>query len=188
MEAAAKEGQPQEQELWLARSLLLHHAGGTAPLRARVLRQRRASGARQARCSPRASLHAKLGRSRNRPSASRRSPRAVAFKGIGGWYGWPSVASQQPTGSYLVGIGHAPGINAAVTVCRAPRERGSRSRRRASKRITMRQASTIMRAIGFAREIGRPLIAHATIHWAGTKAGDDPAGRRFAKVREGLDK
>jgi hypothetical protein len=32
------------------------------------------------------------------------------------------------------------------------------------------------------------LIAHATIHWAGTKVGDDPDGRRFAKVREGLDK
>src|SRR5262249_50891530 len=28
MEAAAKEGQPQEQELWLARSLLLHYARG----------------------------------------------------------------------------------------------------------------------------------------------------------------
>jgi hypothetical protein len=32
------------------------------------------------------------------------------------------------------------------------------------------------------------LIDHATIHWAGTKVGDDPDGRLFAKVREGFDK
>ena len=27
-----------------------------------------------------------------------------------------------------------------------------------------------------------------SIHWVGTKVGDDPDGRRFAKVREGFDK
>src|SRR5262245_58249415 len=59
---------------------------------------------------------------------------------------------------------------------------------RASKRITLRQASNMMDALEFAREIGTPLNAHATIHWAGTKVGDDPDGRLFAKVREGLDK
>ena len=72
-----------------------------------------------------------------------------------------------------------------------PNERSAQKptrRLRASKRITMRHASNMMLAIRFAREIGRPLIAHATIHWAGTKVGDDPDGRRFAKVREGLDK
>ena len=62
------------------------------------------------------------------------------------------------------------------------------TRPRASRRISLRQASNIMEAIKFAREIGRPLIAHATIHWSCTKAGDDPDGRRFAKVREGFDK
>jgi hypothetical protein len=45
-----------------------------------------------------------------------------------------------------------------------------------------------MEAVAFAREIGTPLNAHATIHWVGTKAGDDPDGRLFAKVREGFDK
>ena len=45
-----------------------------------------------------------------------------------------------------------------------------------------------MQTIKFAREIGRQLNAHGTIHWSCTKAGDDPDGRRFAKVREGLDK
>ena len=59
---------------------------------------------------------------------------------------------------------------------------------RASKRISMRQASNMMEAVAFARRIATPLNAHATIHWIGTKAGDDFYGRRFAKVREGFDK
>ena len=45
-----------------------------------------------------------------------------------------------------------------------------------------------MEAVAFAREIGTPLSTHATIHWVGTKAGDDPDGRLFALVREGFDK
>ena len=36
--------------------------------------------------------------------------------------------------------------------------------------------------------IGLPLVAHLTIHWAYTNVGDDPDGKRFAKVREGLAK
>jgi hypothetical protein len=32
------------------------------------------------------------------------------------------------------------------------------------------------------------LVAHLTIHWAYTDVGDDPDGKLFAKVREGLDK
>jgi hypothetical protein len=32
------------------------------------------------------------------------------------------------------------------------------------------------------------LVAHLTIHWAYTNIGDDPGGKLFAKVREGLDK
>jgi hypothetical protein len=46
----------------------------------------------------------------------------------------------------------------------------------------------MMGALVFAREIGTPLNAHATIHWVGTNIGDDPEGRLFAKVREGVDK
>jgi hypothetical protein len=46
----------------------------------------------------------------------------------------------------------------------------------------------MMAAVTFAREIGTPLNAHATIHWVGTEVGDDPNGERFAKVREGFDK
>jgi hypothetical protein len=41
--------------------------------------------------------------------------------------------------------------------------------------------------VRFAREIGTPLNAHATIDWVVTNAGDDPDGRRFAKLREGSD-
>jgi len=59
---------------------------------------------------------------------------------------------------------------------------------RTSKRIALRQAANIMAAVAFAREIGTSLNAHATIHWVGTQAGDDPDGRLFAKLREGFDK
>jgi hypothetical protein len=36
--------------------------------------------------------------------------------------------------------------------------------------------------------MGRPLVAHATIHWSGTVVFDDRDGTLFAKVREGLHK
>ena len=60
--------------------------------------------------------------------------------------------------------------------------------RRASKRISMRQASNMMEAVAFAKLIGLPLVAHLTVHWAYTDVGDDHDGKLFAKVREGLDK
>jgi len=60
--------------------------------------------------------------------------------------------------------------------------------RRASKRISMRQASNMMEAVAFAKLIGLPLVAHLTIQWAYTDVGDDPGGKLFAKFREGLDK
>jgi hypothetical protein len=66
--------------------------------------------------------------------------------------------------------------------CTVKNERG------ASKRINMRQATNMMAGVAFARQIGTPLNAHATIHWAGTRLGDDPEGKLFAKVREGFDK
>jgi hypothetical protein len=59
---------------------------------------------------------------------------------------------------------------------------------RASKYITMRQATSIMEAVRFAKLIDLPLVAHLTIHWSLTDFGDDPDGKLFAKVREGLDK
>ena len=65
---------------------------------------------------------------------------------------------------------------------------GTSRKHRPTKRITLRQATNLMEALAFAREIGTPLNAHATIHWVGTNAGDDPNGRLFAKVREGFDK
>ena len=59
---------------------------------------------------------------------------------------------------------------------------------RASKYITTRQATSIMEAVKFAKLIDLPLVAHLTIHWSLTDVGDDPDGKLFAKVREGLDK
>jgi hypothetical protein len=68
------------------------------------------------------------------------------------------------------------------------RERGSRSQRRASRYITVRQATNIIDAIKFSRLIDLPLVAHLTLHWSLTDVGDDPDGKLFAKLREGLDK
>lgn len=57
-----------------------------------------------------------------------------------------------------------------------------------TKYITIPQATNIIEAVDFAKVIGLPLVAHLTIHWAYTDVGDDPDGKLFAKVREGLDK
>ena len=54
--------------------------------------------------------------------------------------------------------------------------------------LTVPQATNIIEAVDFAKSIGLPLVAHLTIHWAYTDVGDDPDGKLFAKVREGLDK
>ena len=61
-------------------------------------------------------------------------------------------------------------------------------RTRATKHISMRQASNIMEAVSFAKSISLPLVAHLTIHWSLTDIGDDPDGKLFAKVREGMHK
>jgi hypothetical protein len=62
--------------------------------------------------------------------------------------------------------------------------------RSASKRINMRQASNMMEAVAFAKQIDLPLVAHLSIHWAYTEVSDDPDGKLFRKFRfrEGLDK
>lgn len=57
-----------------------------------------------------------------------------------------------------------------------------------TRHISIQQAANIMEAVSFAKAIGLPLVAHLTIDWAVTKVGDDPDGRLFAKVREGLHK
>lgn len=74
----------------------------------------------------------------------------------------------------------------SISLCTPPAI--SHSKPRATKRISLRQASNLTEAVAFARKIGTPLNAHATIHWVGTRAGDDPDGQLFAKVREGFDK
>ena len=57
-----------------------------------------------------------------------------------------------------------------------------------TKYITVVQATNIIEAVTFARSLGLPLVAHLTIHWAFTDAGDDPDGKLFAKFRNGLNK
>jgi hypothetical protein len=51
-----------------------------------------------------------------------------------------------------------------------------------------RSHNNIVEAVNFAKTIDLPLVAHLTVHWAGTVAFDDHDGTRFAKVREGLAK
>ena len=63
-----------------------------------------------------------------------------------------------------------------------------RYRPHGSKHLSLAQATNIIEAVDYARAIGLPLVAHATIHWSGTVAFDDPDGKLFAKVREGFHK
>ena len=63
-----------------------------------------------------------------------------------------------------------------------------RYRPRGSKYLSLDQATNIIEAVDYARTVDLPLVAHATIHWSGTVAFDDPDGKLFAKVREGLHK
>src|SRR5262245_40515352 len=61
-----------------------------------------------------------------------------------------------------------------------------RYRPRGSKHLSLAQGTNIIEAVDHASAIGLPLVAHATIHWSGTVAFDDPDGKLFAKVREGV--
>ena len=61
-------------------------------------------------------------------------------------------------------------------------------RRGGTKYITVQQATKIIDAVRFAKSCGLPLVAHLTIYWAVTEAGNDFDGKLFAKLREGLDK
>ena len=71
----------------------------------------------------------------------------------------------------------------------AQRERAARPYRpHGSKHLSLDQATNIIEAVDYARAIGLPLVAHATIHWSGTVVFDDPDGKLFAKVREGFHK
>ena len=77
---------------------------------------------------------------------------------------------------------------AALSLCLPDQEQASPRSRRASKYIDPRQAANLIEAVRFARLINLPLVAHLTIHWSLTDVGDDPNGKLFAKLREGLDK
>ena len=77
---------------------------------------------------------------------------------------------------------------AALPLCLADRERASPRGPRAGRYITVRQATNVIEAVRFAKLVNLPLVAHLTIHWSLTDIGDDPNGRLFAKLREGLDK
>jgi hypothetical protein len=64
-------------------------------------------------------------------------------------------------------------------------EKRRRYRPHGSKHLSLALATNIIEAVD---TIGFPLVAHATIHWSGTVVFDDPDGKLFARVREGLHK
>ena len=54
-----------------------------------------------------------------------------------------------------------------------------RYRPHGSKHLSFGLATNLIEAVDHARSIGFPLVAHATIHWSGTVAFDDPDGKLF---------
>jgi hypothetical protein len=56
-----------------------------------------------------------------------------------------------------------------------------RYRPRGSKHLSLDQATNIIEAVDYARTIGLPLVAHATIHWSGTVEFDDPMANCLPK-------
>ena len=90
-------------------------------------------------------------------------------------------------------LASAPHLSSLCASAAQPDEQPEHRRQRryrvgGTNYITVPQATNIIEAVKFAKLIGLPLVAHLTIHWAYTNAGDDPDGKRFAKVREGLAK
>jgi hypothetical protein len=76
----------------------------------------------------------------------------------------------------------------AAQPCRQQTDPQRQYRVGGSRYITDTQATNIIEAVRFAKSVGRPLVAHLTIHWACTDIGDDPDGSLFSKFREGFSK
>ena len=60
--------------------------------------------------------------------------------------------------------------------------------RRTTDYLNDRQVDALPAAARLAHELGYPLNAHLTVHWAMTVMGDDPDGRQFARFRERFSK
>src|SRR4249919_1678883 len=96
-------------------------------------------------------------------------------KGVGG-----NSASRSPSICYGATTAQPSPYREDGSDTRAPyREGGTNS-------ISVSHAEGMVGAVAYAEEIGLSLVAHLTIHWSGTDAGDDANGKLFAKVREGL--
>jgi hypothetical protein len=90
--------------------------------------------------------------------------------------------------SELAPAPHLSSLCASAAQPNQQHEHRRRYRAGGTKYITLPQATNIIEAVDFAKSIALHLVAHLTIHWAYTDVGDDPDGKLFAKVREGLDK
>lgn len=67
-------------------------------------------------------------------------------------------------------------------------QRASRYRLAGTTHLNLEQLINLKAAVDFARAIGLPLVAHYSIHWIGTDAGDDSDGALFAEFRETLSR
>ena len=97
-------------------------------------------------------------------------------------YGSKAAAGELASDPYLSVVCAYPAQPTRQPKCRGPYRAGG------CKYLSVTQATNTIEAVNFAKLIGLPLVAHATIHWSGTIAFDDPDGIRFTKVREGLSK
>ena len=100
----------------------------------------------------------------------------------------PETSQDREIGAEQVPEGHASRRAPLYCLCAAPAQPIKRQQYRpaGTKHITLQQAANVIDAVGYASEIGLPLVAHLTIHWFGTDAGDDPDGKLFARVRKEL--
>ena len=103
--------------------------------------------------------------------------------------------SQDPEiGRAKGGAGELAPASLLSSLCACPAQPDQQCERRRQYRvggtryITVPQATNIIEAVAFAKSASLRLVAHLTVHWAYADIGDDPDGKLFAKVREGLDK
>lgn len=100
----------------------------------------------------------------------------------------PAIGVNKGRPAELPRVAHLSSLGAHTAQPNQQRVHRGQYRSGGNRCVALSQATNIMEAVDFAKWLGLPLVAHLTLHWAYTDVGDDPDGKLFAKVREGLDK
>jgi hypothetical protein len=97
-----------------------------------------------------------------------------------------NVSGTENRGSVRLNAASAENVSHICYSAPPPSEvrRPSRYRIGGTRQIALEQTINLKSAVDFAKTVGLPLVAHLTIHWVGTDAGDDAEGELFAEVRE----